>query len=193
MSNVDNAPVVIAVLAATNRERRFSHLAASWVAEQGRQLENVEIIYVDPKEYYFPGDGEDPESKDARYSEIVARADGFLIVTPEYNHSFPGTLKRMLDSEFANYLHKAVAVCGASDGDWGGTRAVESLLPVLRTMGLSVAKNSTYFTHVNVLFNQDGTILDEYKEKYTKSINGVYKELLWLTRALKSAREKDLQ
>ncbi len=191
MSNNNLQKVTIAVLAATNRERRFSDKAAIWVAELGRAFEAVDIIYVDPKDFYFPGDGEDPESKDARYTEIVAKADGFLIVTPEYNHSFPGTLKRMLDSEFGNYLHKAVAVCGASNGDWGGTRAVESILPVLRTLGLTIAKNSSYFTHVDELFNDDGTMVEEHKEKYTKSLNGVYKELLWLTRALKTARESD--
>ena len=186
---MNNTPVVIAVLGATNREQRKSHRAAAWVAQQGELLENVEIVYVDPREFYFPGDGEDPESKDARYTEIVQRADGFLIVTPEYNHSFPGTLKRMLDSEFKHYFHKAVAVCGASDGDWGGTRAVEALLPVLRTLGLSVSKNSTYFTHVDTLFNEEGVIDPERKDKFEKSISGVYKDLLWLTRALKEARE----
>ena len=150
----------------------------------------MEIVYIDPKNFHFPGDGEDLEPKDARYSEIVARADGFLIVTPEYNHSFPGTLKRMLDSEFAYYKHKAVAVCGASDGDWGGTRAVEPLLPPLRALGLIVSKNSSYFTHVDKLFGEGGVIAEELKEEYTKSIGGVYKELLWLTRALKYAREQ---
>ncbi len=183
---------MIAVLAGTNREQRFSHLAAQWVAEQGRKLDGVEIVYVDPKEFYFPGDGEDPESKDPRYTEIVARADGFLIVTPEYNHGYPGTLKRMLDSEYAHYRHKAVAVCGASDKDWGGTRVVEALLPVLRTLGLSVSKNSAYFTHDKELFQADGAMMPELVEKYTKSIAGVYKDLIWLTNALKSAREKDV-
>lgn len=185
---MSNSKVVIAVLAATNREQRKSHRAAAWVAQQGEGLEDVEIVYVDPREFYFPGDGEDPESKDARYTAIVERADGFLIVTPEYNHSYPGTLKRMLDSEFKHYLHKAVAVCGASDGDWGGTRAVESLLPVLRTLGLTISKNSTYFTHVDTLFDEQGVIDPERKPKYEKSIQGVYADLLWLTRALKEAR-----
>lgn len=191
MSKTQNKPLVIAVLAATNREQRFSHLVAGWVAEQGRKLNGIEIVYVDPKEFYFPGDGEDPESKDPRYTEIVARADGFLIVTPEYNHGYPGTLKRMLDSELAHYKHKAVAVCGASDGDWGGTRVVEALLPVLRTLGLSVSKNSSYFTRDKELFKEDGSMKTELEQKYLKSINGVYAELIWLTRALKTAREQN--
>lgn len=186
---MNKQPIVIAVLAATNREQRKSHRAAAWVAEQGKALDGVEIVYVDPKDFYFPGDGEDPESKDARYTEIVARADAFLIVTPEYNHSFPGTLKRMLDSEYKHYLHKAVAVCGASDGDWGGTRAVEALLPVLRTLGLAVSKNSAYFTHVDTLFDENGVIDEQLKEKFEKSIAGVYKDLVWLAQALKQARE----
>lgn len=190
MSNISNLPVVIAVLGATNREQRVSHHAAEWVAALGAKLEGVEIVYVDPKEFYFPGDGKDPESKDARYTEIVERADGFLIVTPEYNHSFPGTLKRMLDSEYDNYFHKAVAICGVSNGDWGGTRAVESLIPVLKAFGLVVARNSAYFTRCDDLFLEGGAMTPDKTEKYERSVNGVYEELLWLTRALKYAREQ---
>jgi len=110
--------IVIAVLAGTTRVQRRSIIAAKWIAEFGRQQPGVEIIFVDPTELYFPGDGNDPEGKDPRYSEITARADAFFIVTPEYNHSFPGTLKRMLDSELANYNHKPVAFAGVSDGNW---------------------------------------------------------------------------
>lgn len=185
--------IIIAVLAATNREQRLSHHAAEFVAELGRKIEGVEIIYVDPKEFYFPGDGRDPGAQDAHYSEIVAKADGYLVVTPEYNHSFPGTLKRMLDSEYKHYYHKAAALCGVSDGDWGGTRAVESLIPVFKAFGTSVTRNSAHFTHVNEMFDENGVMKEELREKYTKSVEGVYKELIWLTRALKVARDQDPQ
>lgn len=185
------APVVIAVLEGTVRQNRQSVKVAQWVAEQGRKLEGVEIIYVDPADLSFPGDGKDPEAKDSRYTDVVARADGFLIVTPEYNHSFPGSLKRMLDSEFDLYYHKAAAICGVSNGDWGGTRAVESLIPVLKAFGLSVARNGAHFTHVDTLFEEDGQMNEEFTAKYSRSISGVYEDLLWLSRALKAARTQN--
>src|ERR1700712_1988724 len=117
--------ITLAVLGGTTRVQRQSIKAARYIADFASQLPNVEIIFVDPKEFNFPGDGNDPEGKDPRYSEITAKADAFFIVTPEYNHSFPGSLKRMLDSELATYNHKPAALAGASNGNWGGVRAVE--------------------------------------------------------------------
>lgn len=183
--------LVIAVLEGSTREKRESIKAARFVAGIGRQHKNVEIVFVDPKEFTFPNDGNDTEGKDGRYSEITARADAFFIVTPEYNHSFPGSLKRMLDSEYENYFHKPVALAGVSNGGWGGTRAVESLLPALRTMGLMPLQFSTYFPRIQDIFDEQGQIRPEYEAKYVKSIRAQYDELIWLGRALKHARSQE--
>src|SRR5262245_44252104 len=140
--------VAIAVLAGTTREQRRSIVAAHYIADQGSKLPNVEIIFVDPTEFNFPGDGNDPEGKDPSYTEIVGKADAFFVGTPEYNHSFPGSLKRMLDSELQLYNHKPVAFAGVSDGNWGGTRAIESLVPAVRETGLVVMSFDVYFPRV---------------------------------------------
>lgn len=182
-------PIVIAVLAGTARQQRKSIMVAEYVAEFGRNLPNVEIVFVDPKEFNFPGDGNDPEGKDPRYSEITARADAFFVVTPEYNHSFPGSLKRMLDSELANYNHKPVAFAGVSDGNWGGVRAVESLVPAVRETGLVVMSFDVYFPYVPKLFDDNGQLKDENRQRYQESLGKLYKELIWFARILKAARQ----
>lgn len=181
--------ITIAVLAGTTRERRESIHAARFVAEQGRQLPNVEIIFVDPKDLVFHGDGNDPEGKNAQYSEITAKADAFFIVTPEYNHSFPGSLKRMLDSELEHYIHKPVAIAGASNGNWGGVRAVESLVPSVREMGLVATFTSVYFPRVQDMFDDTGAINPDVAERTIKNIQGAYAELLWMARTLKWGRK----
>jgi NAD(P)H-dependent FMN reductase len=179
---------VIAVLAGTTRVQRESIKAARYVAEFGRQLPDVEIIFVDPLDFHFEGDGNDPEGKDPRYSKITARADAFFIVTPEYNHSFPGSLKRMLDSELKNYIHKPVAIAGVSNGGWGGVRAVESLVPAVREMGLAVTFAPLYFPRVQTMFAEDGSLLPEFTEMYQRNTHNAYRELLWLSHALKWGR-----
>lgn len=184
-----NETITIAVLAGTTRVQRRSIKAAHYVAEFGRKLENVEIIFVDPNDFYFAGDGNDPEGKDPRYTDITARADAFFVVTPEYNHSFPGSLKRMLDSELANYNHKPVAFAGVSDGNWGGTRAVESLVPAVRETGLVVMSWDVFFPRVQDIFADDGTINQEFRERYEKNLGKLYDELLWFARLLKAGRE----
>lgn len=184
----DTEPIVVAVLAGTTRVKRASTKAAHYVAEFGRQLPNVEIIFVDPADFHFPGDGNDPEGKDPRYSEITEKADAFYIITPEYNHSFPGSLKRMLDSELANYNHKPVAIAGASDGNWGGVRAVESLVPAIRETGLVVLSWDIYFPFVHKMFEDDGSIKAEHAERYNRNLQKQYDELLWMARLFKNAR-----
>ncbi|MDB5181718.1 MAG: NADPH-dependent reductase [Candidatus Saccharibacteria bacterium] len=181
--------ITVAVLAGTTREKRESIKAAWYIAEFGRQLPDVEIIFVDPKEFYFPGDGNDPEGKDPRYTEITAKADAFFVITPEYNHSFPGTLKRMLDSELENYNHKPIAFAGASSGNWGGVRAVESLLTAVRETGLVSLSWDVYFPRVQEIFDENGAIKPEHKERYDRNVGKLYDELLWMARLFKSARE----
>jgi NAD(P)H-dependent FMN reductase len=182
--------ITIAVMAGTTREKRESIKAAWYIAEFGRHLPGVEIIFVDPVEFYFPGDGNDAEGKDPRYSGIVGRADAFFIVTPEYNHSFPGTLKRMLDSELALYNHKPVAFAGASDGNWGGVRAVEALVPAVRETGLVVLSWDVYFPYVNRMFDEHDALREEFRERYDRNVGKIYKELIWMARLFREGRRQ---
>lgn len=180
--------LTIAVLTGTTRQQRESIKAARYVAEFGAKLPGIDIIFVDPKEFDFPGDGNDPEGKDPRYTEITAKADAFFIVTPEYNHSFPGSLKRMLDSELANYNHKPVAFAGASNANWGGVRAVEALVPAIRETGLVVLSWDVYFPYVQNMFDDDGAVLPEFLERYEGNLTKLYTELIWFAKLLKQGR-----
>lgn len=183
-------PIVVAVLEGTAREQRESIKAARYIADFACKQPNVEVIFVDPKDFTFPGDGNDPEGKDPRYTEITAKADAFFIVTPEYNHSFPGSLKRMLDSELANYNHKPVAFAGVSNGGWGGTRAVESLVPAVRETGLVVLSWDVFFPRIQDIFDENGLMKPEFEPKYTKNLQKLFDELIWMTRLFKKGRRQ---
>jgi NAD(P)H-dependent FMN reductase len=180
--------LTIAVLSGTTRIKRESIKAAHYIADFGRQLPNVEIIFVDPKDFKFEGDGNDPEGKDPHYTEITAKADAFFIVTPEYNHSFPGSLKRMLDSELETYAHKPVAFAGVSNGGWGGTRAVESLVPAIRETGLVALSWDVFFPRIQDIFDQDGVMLPQFQQRYDKQLGALYAELIWIAQLFKQAR-----
>jgi len=181
--------LTIAVLAGTTRAQRASIRAARYVAAFGRQLADVDIVFVDPADFHFPGDGNDPEGKDPHYTEITAKADAFFIISPEYNHSFPGSLKRMLDSELANYVHKPVAIAGASNGNWGGVRAVEALVVTVREMGLVATFTSPYFPYVDKTFDENDQPVADQKERIDRNLQKAYEELIWMAHALKVARE----
>jgi NAD(P)H-dependent FMN reductase len=178
----------IPVLAGTTRVQRKSIFAARLVCEVGQTFDEIETELIDPTQFNFPGDGNDPEGKDPRYTEITARADGFFVVTPEYNHSFPGSLKRMLDSELENYVHKPVAFAGASSGQWGGVRAIEQLVGSVREMGLVPTFKDMQFPKVQDLFDENGELQNEAYREYIK---GAWVELIWMTKVLKAGRENE--
>lgn len=178
----------IPVLAGTTREHRKSIHAARLVMEVGAQFDEIETELIDPKDFTFPGDGNDPEGKDPRYSELTKRADGFFIVTPEYNHGYPGSLKRMLDSELENYIHKPVAFGGASSGPWGGVRAIEALVNAVREMGLVATFSDMQFPKVQDLFDEEGKLLNDAYRTYTER---AWIELIWMAKVLKAGRENE--
>lgn len=181
--------LTIAIILGTTREGNQSLHAARYVEGVGKTLPNVEILFVNPAELNLPHDGDNPDTRDARFSDVTARADAFFIVTPEYNHSYPGSLKRTLDSEFDNYMHKPVAVAGVSSGNWGGVRAVEALLSPLRHMGMTVAQTELYFPHVEELFDEQGMLKPEHAEQYDKSTRRMFEELTWLAKTLRWGRQ----
>lgn len=183
-----NEKLIIAVICGTKREGRRSFNAAKWVAEQGRKRGDIEIIFVDPRDFELPPDGAPKDGTDARYSEITAKADAFYVVTPEYNHSIPSSLKRLLDSEFDNYKHKPVATAGVSDGPWGGVRVCEALLPVYHTMWMVPIKPELYFPKAQDMFDEQGNLKPEYEAMQTKNVQKAYDELIWFAKILKAGR-----
>lgn len=182
--------IVIAVLEGTVREGRKSLVVAQWVAEFGSKQPNVEIVLVDPKDLNLPGDGDNPNTGDPHYIEATTRADAFVIIAPEYNHSVPSSLKRMLDSEGADYRHKPVALVGVSSGSWGGVRVCEALLPICHTLWMVNIKPELYFPHVQNIFDESGAMRQDLVMSYTKNTQVQYDELIWMARLLKAARKQ---
>ena len=178
--------LTIAVIEGTTRQARKSIHAARLVFSLAKEFDEIDPVFVDPVEFNFPADGNDKINKDPRYTEITERADGFFIITPEYNHSFPGSLKRMLDTELKNYIHKPVALAGVSSGPWGGVRAIEALLPALREMGMTATFTDVQFPHINRLFNDQGELQDD---EYRDRVRDALTELVWMAKVLSWGRD----
>jgi NAD(P)H-dependent FMN reductase len=176
----------VVIIIGTNRKQRESIKVANLIYQVAKDFIGFNPIILDPVKFDFSDNDTEPTRSDPNYKKIIEEADAFLIVVPEYNHSYPASLKRALDSEYSVYFHKAVALAGVSSGPWGGVRAIESILPVLRTLGLIVSRHDLNFPKVQELFDQDGNLKDE---KYVSRIEKSLEELLWLARTLKWGRE----
>lgn len=177
----------ILIIHGTTRPGNLSSRAAKYVFEEVKALPEVDVKLISPNDYPIKKDGNDPEQQYPDYTELVIWADAFIIVTPEYNHGYPGSLKQLIDKEFANYNRKAASVIGVSNGAIGGARAVEGLLPVLRAVGLFVTKTSLYFPRVQDLIDESGQISDPEIAERAKQ---VIEENIWLGNALKQARQQ---
>jgi NAD(P)H-dependent FMN reductase len=177
----------IPVILGTVRKGRTSENVAKFVLGEIRKREGVETELIDIRDLKFPVDDAGEQIKDPRFSETCARADGFIIVTPEYNHGYPGLLKHVLDSNLKEYIHKAVGVCGVSAGGFGGTRVIQALLPVLRELGLVTIFWDGNFSGAQELFGADGKMMDQ--ATHVRRIDKFLGELVWMSAVLRYGRE----
>lgn len=135
------------VLLGTPRKNRQSEHAAKWVAAKLAGRTGVETQFFDVRDFDLPRDhyGTEIGERFPEWRDAIVRADGLVIVTPEYNHGYPGALKSVLDLLLKEYIHKAVAFVGVSAGPWGGTRVIEAMVPMVRELGLAVSFSDLNF------------------------------------------------
>jgi NAD(P)H-dependent FMN reductase len=181
-----NKPLFIPVILGTTRKGRSSAAVANFVFEDIRKRNGVETELIDIRDIRLPTDDEGGAIKDAKFSATCARADALVLVVPEYNHGYPGTLKHLLDTNLKEYIHKAVGICGVSAGGFGGTRVIQNLLPVMRELGLMTIFWDGNFSNAQNLFDADGKLLDQ---SYVKRIDQFIKELIWMAKVLRYGRE----
>jgi NAD(P)H-dependent FMN reductase len=174
------------VILGTTRKGRASENVARFVFGEVAKRQGVETTLVDIRDLNLPIDDAGEAIKDKAFSETVERADGLVLVVPEYNHGYPGMLKHVLDSNLKEYIHKAVGVCGVSAGGFGGVRVIENLLPVLRELGLVTIFWDGNFSAAHTLFDTDGKLLDQ---SYVKRIDKFLGELIWMSKVLRHGRE----
>jgi len=179
----------IPVILGTVRQGRMSEPVAKFIFDQVQQQSGIESTLVDIRELPIPLNDAGPEAQIPALTEIIQRADAFIIVVPEYNHTYPGLLKHVLDLNYKEYLHKAVGVCGVSAGAFGGVRAVEALLPTFKAYGMAPTVADLNFSNVNALVDEAGNLNAEAQSTYKRRFERFIAELLWLTKTLKYGRE----
>ena len=151
-----------------------------------RQFPDMETELINASDYKvcFTDDSQTTEME-KQFSEKMRRADGVVIVSPEYNHGYPGELKLLLDTAYEEYNRKPLGICGVSSRGIGGARMVEQLRLVAIELQMVPIRNAVYFSNVKSLFNADGSTADS---SYGERIKKMMEELLWYAEVLKAAR-----
>ncbi len=171
------------------RKGQYTQHVTKLVSRVAENHPEFAATVVDPRTLNLTWDDEGQAACPDGLQETIAAADAYIVVTPEYNHGYPGSLKYMLDLNLKEYIHKPVAFVGVSAGPFGGTRVIESLVPIVRELGLVAT-----FTDVNVSNVQDEVSENgEWKDASTweRRTEKLLSELIWMTRALADARHKE--
>ena len=187
-TTLDQGLLNLPVLLGTNRKDRKSVLAAEWLVDQMGRRDEIKTRLFDVADFDLPQRdyGQAIKKLFPDWRDAIVNADGLVIVTPEYNHGYPGSLKAVLDLLLREYIHKAVAFVGVSAGPWGGVRVIEAMVPMVRELGLAVTFSDLNCPFVQKTFDESGKLLDPAFEQRAKDF---LDELVWMARVLKWGRE----
>ena len=187
----------IQLIIGTGREGRFSEKAAEWVTDRIAEREDLDLEVVDLRDYPLslydqpvpPAYGRrDYPAEAARWAEKIDEADGYLIITAEYNHGYPALLKNALDHAFPEFNRKPVAFVGY--GNVGGARAIEQLRLVAVELEMAPLRHAVHvLPDIMRPVMQAGDAFDlELFAPLDQRLETAVTDLLWWARALAAAR-----
>ena len=192
MRGVDAAPL-IQILVASTRDRRRGERVAAWFDAIAQAREDVRCELVDLLAWDLPwyrdavmpvrGGYEDEARR--RWAAKVAEADGYVFLTPEYNHGYPAALKNALDHLYLEWNHKPVTFV-TYGGSAGGVRAAEQLVQVVVELKMAPLRAQVHIPMAGRIFGRDGT--GEVEQRHVDAANVALRELAWWARALRAAR-----
>jgi len=173
----------IAILSASVRTGRVSHRVAlylqNFIAEQ--TMFSTELL--DLNHYQFPVFDErlqyqkNPSPQVLEFAEKILKADGVIIVTPEYNGGYPASLKNVIDLLYKEWQHKPLAVATCSDGPFGGTQVITSLAFTFWKIGAWLVPGKFQASKIKEAYDESGKPAN--KEASDKAAAGFLKELTW--------------
>jgi NAD(P)H-dependent FMN reductase len=194
----------IAIIVGSIRENRVTPTVARWVEKTAMSRnEGAEYSVVDLKDFKLPLFDEPLPPQDVKqrvvsgdikaWLDTLAAADGYVFVTPEYNHSVPSALKNALD--FVDYQLSKKPAAIASHGVIGGARSNEHLRLILNsTLGVTPIPQSITLSGPvgkGEVITPEGELLENYKYLQPK-LDSLLSGIEWYTKALKVAREAEV-
>lgn len=182
-------PLRLALIVGSNREGRFGGTVAAWAVGQARQRDDVTVDVIDLAEVDLPMVyPQQPGLAVVDYIERIGQADGFVVVTPEYNHGYPAALKQAIDLPRSEWRRKPVAFVSYG-GVGGGLRAVEQLRGVFAELHSVTMRDSVSLHMAWELFDDSGAL--RAPAQPNAAITTMLDHLVWWATALRTARTAD--
>lgn len=186
----------IKIIWGTHREETFGELPAKFVLSIAEKMADWQVELLDLRRLQIPSEIGSPTPSQANkqyadpvvtnWSQKIDEADGFVIVTTEYNHGYPAILKNALDHLYPEWHRKPVAFVGYG-AELGGGRAIEQLRQVAVELHMASIRDAVYIPYVWQAFQSDGAPVDEKMEEKLKK---TFQDLSWWGKALQTARKQ---
>lgn len=181
----------IAVIVGSTRPGRNGEAVAAWVFDVASKRSDAEFELVDIADYNLPlldepipaSQGKYSKDHTKRWAAKIGGFDGYVFVTPEYNHGPSGALKNAIDFLYAEWNNKAAGF--VSYGSAGGTRAVEQLRLVMAEIQIADVRAQATF---NLSTDFENYTVFKPSEGKEKSVNGMLDQLVAWAEALRTVR-----
>ena len=197
------SPLTVKVILGSTRDGRFGDKPAHWILGEARQRPGVDAHLVDLRDYPLPfydrptsptrEGGVYPSPAVTRWAQQIAAADAFVVVSPEYNHGYPGVLKNAFDHIFPEWGRKPIGF--VSYGNAGGARAVEQLRLVAVELAMWPIRTAlhiptdVYLAAMKEPLPPNPEVFASLKKaRWIDRVALFLDELLWAAAALKAAR-----
>jgi NAD(P)H-dependent FMN reductase len=188
----------ISVIVGSTRQGRFSEKPAQWIFQRLGQRKDIEARLLDLRDYPMPFfdqpmppamQGRPPYDHEVvkKWTAQIAVSDGFVFVTPEYNHGPSAVLKNAIDWVYPEWNRKAAAF--VSYGSAMGVRSVQQLREVAIELQLAPIRTSVHVPAGTLWAHFQGGDVDKGLAELDQAATAMIDDLLWWTSALKAARK----
>ncbi|HUD20326.1 MAG TPA: NAD(P)H-dependent oxidoreductase [Patescibacteria group bacterium] len=196
----------IQIIVGTTRQGRFSEKAASYILQEAKKRKEFDVELVDLRDYPMPFFEEPISPKmfemthHAYTNEVVKKwlakiseADGYIIVTAEYNHGYPAVLKNAIDFGYKEWIRKSVGF--VSYGNSGGARSVEQLRQVVIELDMIPIRTAiqipfdVYMAVRNETVPVNPELFAPLRKGPVDRVEAFFTDLIWTTKALVAARK----
>ncbi|MFE0532140.1 NADPH-dependent FMN reductase [Micromonospora parva] len=175
-------PLRIAVIVGSTREGRVGDRIARWFLDQAGRHDDLAVTVVDLTEYDFPATyPAEPTAPIRAFVREVGRADAFVVVTPEYNHSFPAPLKQAIDYAYDEWQAKPVGFVSYGCRSTGG-HAVDQLRTVFTALHAMTVRD---VVGIDLL---TGEPTDRCTDELRRDVDALLDQLRWWGLALRDGR-----
>ncbi|TDT41152.1 NAD(P)H-dependent FMN reductase [Streptomyces sp. BK208] len=184
------APLRVTLLVGSNRHGRFGTVVADWLLDHLHDRDDLVPEVVDVAATDLPTTFAPTPEATAALAETtpkLAGADAFVVLTPEYNHSFPAGLKNVIDWHFGEWRAKPVGLVSYG-GLAGGLRAAEHLRQVFAELHAVTVRDTVSFHNAGAAFDDEGRLTDPSGPD--AAARTMLDQLVWWGRALREAKER---